>query len=40
MQSFRRFMDTKKVFPEGFNALKYALAHSVVAIGVFHPYLR
>eukprot|EP01029_Cantina_marsupialis_P022720 TRINITY_DN5563_c0_g1_i1.p1 TRINITY_DN5563_c0_g1~~TRINITY_DN5563_c0_g1_i1.p1 ORF type:complete len:662 (-),score=133.52 TRINITY_DN5563_c0_g1_i1:326-2311(-) len=37
MQCIRRYIDTRKRFPNLANALKYAVALSVTAFGAFHP---
>ena len=37
MQCLRRYYDTKQRWPHLLNALKYAVAHSVVIVSVFHP---
>eukprot|EP00941_MAST-03F_sp_MAST-3F-sp1_P001792 g1792.t1 len=40
MQSFRRYYETRIIFPELFNAIKYAISHCVVVIGLCHPYFK
>ena len=37
MQCLRRYYDTRQRWPHLLNALKYAVAHSVVIVSVFHP---
>ena len=36
-QCLRRYYDTRQRWPHILNALKYAVAHSVVIVSVFHP---
>ena len=36
-QCLRRYYDTRSRWPHLLNALKYAVAHSVVIVSVFHP---
>ena len=37
MQCLRKYYDTRQRWPHLLNALKYAVAHSVVIVSVFHP---
>mmetsp|Transcript_20257 Transcript_20257/g.45924 ORF Transcript_20257/g.45924 Transcript_20257/m.45924 type:complete len:144 (-) Transcript_20257:1146-1577(-) len=39
LQCVRRYMDTKKRFPNLANALKYALSQTVTLFGAFHPLI-